>query len=95
MPRGFGLAATRRANFKMPTVQLQSEHFTVSPTTMGAGTLAAADAVADSKGFTTFTIAASPAGPFAASVDLTGSTTCYIRANNPYPLVKPVAVTIS
>ena len=86
MPRGFGLAATRRSSFKMPTVQLAAEHFTLN-TTGSNGTVAASDMVADANGFSTFTVSTSANGPFTSSLAVTGSTALFVRAASPYPLV--------
>lgn len=95
MPRGFGLAATRRANFKMPTVQLAAAHFATTPVTIAAGTLLATDLIGDAGGFSVWTVATSPGGLFAASVNLTETTTCYLKGSSPYPLVKSAVVTVS
>ena len=100
MPRGFGLAATRRANFKTPTVQLAADHFTVE-TTPGFSTeetVSASDVIGDENGFSSFTVSLSVDGPFTETVDLpatTGDATLYVAANSPYRLVIPCPITIS
>lgn len=88
MPRGFGLAAVRRANFKMPPSGngIAAEHFTLN-TTGSNGTVAASDMVADAGDFSTFTVSTSANGPFTSSLAVTGSTALFVRAASPYPLV--------
>ena len=94
MPRGFGLAATRRSSFKMPSVQLAARHFTLN-TTGSNGTVAASDMVAAANGFSTFTVSTSANGPFTSSLAVTGSTALFVRAASPYPLVIPGTIVFS